>query len=103
LQGYDKDNIEEDRVKKLQEFILNPKFKLDHLKTISEIASNLAAWVIAMDKYYAVNLIVKPKKISLAAAQAKYNEIDSKLKIKQEELRIVQEKVDALRTDLKKT
>ena len=73
------------------------------MKTISEIATNLASWVIAMDKFYNVNLIVKPKKMALAAAQAKYDEISGKLRIKQEELRIVQEKVDALRADLKMT
>jgi dynein heavy chain len=81
----------------------NPKFELNHLKTISEIAANLASWVIAMDKFYNVNLIVKPKKMKLAEAQAKYDEISGKLRIKQEELRVVQEKVDALRADLKLT
>ena len=35
LQTYDKENIEEDRIKKLQEFVKNPKFNLDHLRTIS--------------------------------------------------------------------
>ncbi len=55
---------------------------MDHLKTISPIAVNLASWVIAMDKYYNVNLIVKPKKAALAEANATYAEIDGKLKIK---------------------
>lgn len=57
--------------------------------TISEVAANLAQWVMAMDKYYNVNLVVKPKKIKLAEAQAKYDEVNGKLKIKQEELRVV--------------
>src|SRR5687767_4681073 len=56
-----------------------------------------------MDKFYGVNLLVKPKKLKLVEAQAKYDEISGKLRIKQEELRIVQEKVDALRADLKMT
>jgi hypothetical protein len=46
----------------------NPKFELNHLKTISEIAANLASWVFAMDKFYTVNLVVKPKKMALAEA-----------------------------------
>ena len=66
LLGYDKENIPEPLIKKLQEYIKNPKFEMGHLKTISEIAANLANWVIAMDKYYNVNLVVKPKKIALA-------------------------------------
>ena len=73
------------------------------MTTISQIAANLASWVMAMDKFYNVNLVVKPKKLKLAEAQAKYNEVAGKLRIKQEELRIVQEKVDALRADLKIT
>ncbi len=66
LQEYDKDAIEEDRIKKLQEYVKNPKFNLEHLKGISSIAVNLASWVIAMDKFYNVNLIIKPKKAALA-------------------------------------
>lgn len=56
-----------------------------------------------MDKFYNVNLIVMPKKMKLAEAQAKYEEVAGKLRIKQEELRIVQEKVDGLKADLKAT
>lgn len=89
MQTYDKENIEEDRIKKLQEFVKNPKFNLDHLRTISSIAENLGSWVIAMDKFYAVNLVVKPKKAALAEANAKYAEIEGKLKIKQAELKVV--------------
>ena len=56
-----------------------------------------------MDKFYNVNLIVKPKKAALAGSTAKYEEIAGKLRIKQEELKIVQDKVDTLRADLKQT
>jgi len=103
LQQYDKESIEEDRIKKLQEYVKNPKFNLEHLATISSIAMNLASWVMAMDKFYNVNLIVKPKKAALAEANATYAEIDGKLKIKQAELKVVQDKVDGLIADLKAT
>lgn len=56
-----------------------------------------------MNKFYTVNLIVKPKKIALAEANAKYAEIDGKLKIKQSELKVVQDKVDGLIADLQAT
>lgn len=81
----------------------NPKFEINHLNTISVVAANLGSWVIAMDKFYNVNLIVKPKKEKLAEAQGKYEEVSGKLRVKQEELRIVQEKVDGLKADLKAT
>lgn len=56
-----------------------------------------------MNKYYTVNLIVKPKKAALAEANATYAEIEGKLKIKQAELKVVQDKVDGLLADLKST
>lgn len=68
LLNYKKDNIDEDTIKKLAEFLKNPKFENKHLMTISETVANLASWVIAMDKYYTVNLVVKPKKEALAIA-----------------------------------
>ena len=61
LKTYKSDEIPESMIKALQEFLKNPKFELNHLKTISEIAANLASWVIAIDKVYIVNLVVKPK------------------------------------------
>jgi dynein heavy chain len=103
LQTYDKENIEEDRIKKLQEFLKNPRFELNHLQTISMVAANLASWVIAMDKFYNVNLIIKPKKAKLAESNAIYEEIAGKLRVKQAELKVVQDKVDALKADLKAT
>ena len=89
LQEYDKDSIDGVLITKLQEYVKNPKFNLDHLKGISSIAVNLGSWVIAMDKFYNVNLIIKPKKAALAEANATYAEIDGKLKIKQAELKVV--------------
>ena len=52
LKSYDKENISEDIIKKLQEYVKNPKFNLESLQKISEIAANLGSWVIAMDKFY---------------------------------------------------
>lgn len=82
LQNYPKDDIEEDKIKKLQEYLKNPKFEYNHLLNISTVAANLASWVIAMDKYYNVNLVVKPKKLKLAEANAKYEDVASKLRVK---------------------
>jgi Microtubule-binding stalk of dynein motor len=60
----------------------NPKFELGHLKTISEICSNLASWVMAMDKFYGVNLVIMPKKAKLAEAEAAYAAVSGKLRVK---------------------
>ena len=40
---------------------------------------NLAKWVFAMDQFYHVNLVVKPKREELASAEAEYAEVMKKL------------------------
>ena len=54
-----------------------------------------------MDKYYSVNLIVIPKKASLAIAEKEYAELSAALNKKKENLRIVQERVARLQAQLK--
>ena len=66
LLEYDRETIQEATIKKLRPIVDNEKFNKDHLMNISSVAANLAEWVIAMDKFYHVNLIVVPKKEKLA-------------------------------------
>ena len=62
LINYDKEGIDEDLINKIQEFITQDAFQIESLKKVSSVAMNLAKWVFAMDKFYRVNKIVKPKK-----------------------------------------
>ena len=64
---------------------------------------NMAKWVFAMDGFYKVNKIVKPKKIQLAEAEEKYANVMKVLSVKQKELKIIVDKVNALKADLKQT
>lgn len=43
-------------------------FNPDKLKSVNLVASNFATWVLAMEGYYKVNLIVVPKREQLAVA-----------------------------------
>jgi len=43
---------------------------------------NMAKWVLAMDGFYKVNKIVKPKKAELAVAEEKYAAVMKVLSIK---------------------
>lgn len=43
---------------------------------------NMAKWVFAMDGFYKVNKIVKPKKIQLAEAEEKYANVMKVLSVK---------------------
>ena len=101
LQTFDKDNIEPRLIENIQKFITHENFTLELLKKVNGVAASLCAWVLAMDKYYNVSLVVKPKKAALAVAEKEYAELNSQLNIKKENLRIVQEKVHRLQEQLK--
>jgi dynein heavy chain len=64
---------------------------------------NLAKWVFAMDKFYKVNKIVKPKKEQLKVAEEKYESVMKVLRVKQAELKKVVDQVNALQADLNET
>lgn len=63
LLGYDYENIQSEVIEKLMPVIGNEKFKpVDLKKNCSETIGNLALWCAAMEKYYRVDLDVRPKK-----------------------------------------
>jgi len=45
-----------------------PKFNREALIPVSTVVANIGSWVIAMFKFYHVNLIVIPKKAQLKKA-----------------------------------
>jgi len=77
------------RVDKIQPLITNENCTVAHLKGINQVAASLCAWVLAMDKYYNISLVVKPKQESLAIAEKEYAALSAELNIKKENLRIV--------------
>lgn len=56
-----------------------------------------------MDKFYNVNLIVKPKQIALEKATKEKNQVMAELAVKQRELKDVMDKVQLLEDDLNET
>lgn len=100
LTEYKKEDIEEGIISQLKKYIENSKFNRDYLVGVSEIAANLADWVIAMNQFYHVNLIVKPKQEALAKATIEQNKVMAELAIKQRELKEVMDKVQLLEDDL---
>lgn len=89
LQNYEKDNMDEKRVAKIQQWITHENFSKERLEKVNNVAASLCAWVLAMDKYYNISLIVKPKQASLAEAEASYAILSADLNEKKEALRIV--------------
>ena len=103
LIDYNKEGIEQPLIDKIAPIIEQDNFQIEKLKTVSSVAMNLAKWVFAMDKFYKVNKIVKPKKEQLAVAEEKYSSVMKVLKVKQAELKVIVDKVNALKADLQAT
>ena len=82
LINYDKENITQDLIDKIQPTITKENFTIDKLKSVSQVAMNMAKWVFAMDGFYKVNKIVKPKKEQLAVAEEKYASVMKVLSVK---------------------
>ena len=64
---------------------------------------NLAKWVFAMDKFFNVNKIVVPKKQQLKVSEEKYAAVMKVLSVKQAELKVIVDRVNSLKADLKMT
>ena len=86
LINYDKENIHENCLKAVDEYLKNPEFDPEFIKGKSTAAAGLCAWAINIVKFYEVYCFVKPKRDSLAAAN--------------EELRIASEKLEAIMTKI---
>ena len=103
LINYEKEGIEQKLIDDIQPIITAENFQVERLKAVSAVAMNLAKWVHAMDSFYRVNKIVKPKKAQLKVAEEKYSGVMSVLKVKQAELKVIVDKVNALQRDLQQT
>ena len=104
LMNFTKENITEKQIKALQKFIQNPDFNPENMKNkISTAAAGLCSWVCAMEKFYHVNLEVIPKQKAQQGAEEEYNKYMKNLEVKEAELKVVQDKVAALQSDLDQT
>ena len=51
LKKFDKDNIKEGTLKKLQKFINEPRFNPENLARFSAAAVSICKWIIAVNNY----------------------------------------------------
>jgi dynein heavy chain len=98
---YDKDNIAESKLKKLQKYLKMDNFTPDAVGRVSTAAKSLCMWVVAMDTYSAVAKTVEPKKKMLAEAEATLATVMAELAEKEATLQEVMDKVAALQAKLK--
>lgn len=93
---FDKDNIPEARIKKLQPYIGNPKFIPEEVAKVSKACRSLCLWVRALDLYARVFKEVAPKKAKLAQAEAELKSVMKELKAKQDKLADVENQIREL-------
>ena len=93
---YDKDNIKDSVIQKIEPFMENPDFTPDQIKKASVACTAICMWAHAMHTYHYVALGVAPKKAKLAEAQATLDVVLSALAQAKGKLATVIAKVDAL-------
>ena len=74
MQNYDKDNIPEEIIAKIEPFYNDPQFTPEIIEKASKACKAMCMWTRAMYKYHQVVLVVEPKKLQLAEAQASLDE-----------------------------
>eukprot|EP00644_Phytophthora_capsici_P009072 jgi/Phyca11/526027/estExt2_fgenesh1_pm.C_PHYCAscaffold_60111 len=100
LLEYDKDNIPVEAMDKVRPYAANPDFQAEKIRKASVAASGLCSWVHAMVVYDRVAKVVAPKREALKAATLALEKAQSELKVKQDALQVVLDKVARLEEDL---
>lgn len=96
LKSYDKDNIKESVVKKIQKYIIDPNMQVDVVTKVSQAAKGLCMWIHAMNVYHKVAKEVAPKQARVDAMNRQLTEANATLKEKQDALQAVLDKVATL-------
>uniref|UniRef100_A0A2C9JUK5 Dynein axonemal heavy chain 7 n=1 Tax=Biomphalaria glabrata TaxID=6526 RepID=A0A2C9JUK5_BIOGL len=101
LKEFDKDNIPQDNMKKIRkQYIPNPDFDPEKVRTASTACEGLCKWVRAMDKYDEVSKVVAPKQAALKEAEGELKTAMISLEKKRASLREVQNKLQKLQETL---
>lgn len=91
--NFDKDNISNDKLQKLNKILIKPEFNLEDIKKNLSYAYGLATFCVAMKTYADVNAKVKPKKMEVARLDAELSTVKKQLDEKVGELNKVKAKV----------
>ena len=96
MQNYDKDNIPDAVVEKIEPFLLDPNFEPGAIAKSSKAVMGMCKWVRAMMSYHKTAKVVGPKREALKAAKAKLAEATDALAVKKADLAAVEAKLLAL-------
>ncbi|KAL2653916.1 hypothetical protein R1flu_022044 [Riccia fluitans] len=100
LLGFDKDNIPEAVIAKIEPFITMEAFTPEQVARVSKACTSICMWVRAMHSYFLVCKVVAPKRVQLAEAQAVLDGVLAQLHDAQAKLKEVEEKIAILEADL---
>lgn len=96
MQDYDKENIPDNTVKKVNEILKSEDFGIDKVKSASMALVAIQKWSSAMMDYYELLKIVNPKRAKVAEMNAKLAVVRASLAAKRKKLKEVEEKIDGL-------
>ncbi|KAH8072852.1 dynein light chain binding protein [Aureococcus anophagefferens] len=96
LKTYDKDNMKEAVIKKIQKYIVEPNMQIEVVTKVSSAAKGLCMWIHAMNVYHKVAKEVGPKREKVQKLTDQLNAANASLKEKQDALQAVMDKVQAL-------
>ncbi|BBN11637.1 hypothetical protein Mp_5g13570 [Marchantia polymorpha subsp. ruderalis] len=100
LLGFDKDNIPESVIVKIEPFITMEAFTPEQVARVSKACTSICMWVRAMHSYYLVCKVVAPKRAQLAEAQGVLDAVLAQLHDAQAKLKEVESKIALLEADL---
>merc|ERR1719498_1693244 len=100
LMNYDKENIPDNVIAKIEPYINREDFDPGAIKKASVACEAMCMWVGAMYKYNQVAKQVEPKRIMLRAAEEELAVVQKKLDKAQAELKAVNDKIAKLEADL---
>jgi dynein heavy chain len=99
LMEFDKDNIPDDVIHKIEPYIVRPDFTPDAVAKASVACRAICMWVRAMHKYHHVARAVEPKRQKLLAAQQELEATMVILNQAQAELKGVMDKLERLENE----
>jgi len=103
LMEYDKDNMQDNVVRRLKRVIDDPDFTPAMVAKQSNAARSMCLWVRAMETYGKVVKIVAPKKRALVEAEEALRQMEEELQHKRDHLSQINGEVDELQAQLDTT
>lgn len=100
VKDFNGENIEEWKLEMLKPQLADPNFNEQYMKSKSNAASYLCAWVVNIAKFHSIYQKVKPLQDAAAGAQATAEAKQAELAVAESKRRDAEEKVDALKVQL---